>query len=87
LMRFVLLPQAVRVMMPSILTQLVVLLKDTSLGYVIGYEELLRRGQQLGEFAGNLVQAYTAIAVFFIVVGVAITKLAQSLSSRRSLSP
>jgi glutamate transport system permease protein len=87
LMRFVLLPQAIRVMMPSILTQLVVLLKDTSLGYVIGYEELLRRGQQLGEYAGNLVQTYTAIAAFFIVVGVAVTKLAQSLSRRALLAP
>jgi hypothetical protein len=40
----VLLPQAVRIMLPSLISQLVVLLKDTSLGFVIGFEELLRTG-------------------------------------------
>ena len=39
-MRLVLLPQAVRIMLPAIISQSVVALKDTSLGYVIPYEEL-----------------------------------------------
>ena len=46
-LRLVLLPQAVRVMLPALVSQLVVLLKDTSLGFVIGYPELLRTGGQL----------------------------------------
>ncbi|MFT4157488.1 MAG: amino acid ABC transporter permease [Microbacterium sp.] len=40
-MTFILLPQAVRAMMPVIVAQLVVALKDTALGFIITYEELL----------------------------------------------
>ena len=43
-MRLVLIPQAARRMIPAIVSQLITLLKDTSLGFIVGYEELLRRG-------------------------------------------
>ncbi len=46
-MTTVLIPQAVRSMMPTIISQLVVTLKDTSLGFVITYEELLYAGRQM----------------------------------------
>jgi glutamate transport system permease protein len=46
-MATVLLPQAVRAMLPTIVSQLVVTLKDTSLGFVVTYEELLYAGRQL----------------------------------------
>ncbi|NLU73750.1 amino acid ABC transporter permease [Streptomyces sp. HNM0575] len=46
-MTTVLIPQAVRSMLPTIVSQLVVTLKDTSLGFVITYEELLYAGRQL----------------------------------------
>ncbi|MET9293555.1 amino acid ABC transporter permease [Streptomyces sp. NPDC003077] len=51
-MMTVLVPQAVRAMLPTIISQLVVTLKDTSLGYVITFEELLYAIQQM---AGNIV--------------------------------
>ena len=43
-MRLVLLPQAVTAMMPAIVSQFVVLLKDTALGYIIAYVDLLNMG-------------------------------------------
>ncbi|MEU6964435.1 amino acid ABC transporter permease [Streptomyces chrestomyceticus] len=46
-MTTVLMPQAVRAMLPTIISQLVVTLKDTSLGYVITFEELLYTIQQM----------------------------------------
>lgn len=46
-MTTVLVPQAVRSMLPTIVSQLVVTLKDTSLGFVITYEELLYAGRQM----------------------------------------
>ena len=49
-MLLVVIPQAVRRMVPAIVSQLVTLLKDTSLGFVITYEELLRRSRSTGEF-------------------------------------
>lgn len=46
-LRIVLFPQAVRSMLPTIISQLVVVLKDTALGFVIGYQELLVKGQEV----------------------------------------
>ena len=40
-------PQAITAMLPSLVSQLVVILKDTALGYIITYSELLRAGQNL----------------------------------------
>jgi glutamate transport system permease protein len=45
--RLVLLPQAVRAMLPAIVSQVVVLLKDTALGFLITYRELLTEARQL----------------------------------------
>ncbi|MEJ7702909.1 MAG: ABC transporter permease subunit [Geodermatophilaceae bacterium] len=49
-MTFILLPQAIRRMLPVLIAQLVVLLKDSSLGFIIGYFELLRSARSLVEF-------------------------------------
>ncbi|OPF79758.1 amino acid ABC transporter permease [Streptomyces antioxidans] len=68
-MMTVLVPQAVRAMLPTIISQLVVTLKDTSLGYVITYQELLFQLQQL---AGNTVVNDDNPYVPVIIVGGAI---------------
>src|SRR5918996_4908451 len=67
-LRMILLPQAVRLMLPALVSQLVTLLKDTSLGFVIGYAELLRSGRTAVEFLGGRysIPIYTAMAVLFI---------------------
>jgi glutamate transport system permease protein len=69
-LRLILLPQAVRRMLPALVSQLVTLLKDTSLGFVIGYTELLRNGRTVVEFLGGKysIPVYTAIAVVYIAV-------------------
>jgi glutamate transport system permease protein len=50
-MRSVLIPQAVRIMLPAIISQSVVALKDSALGLIIAYAELARAGRQI--FYGN----------------------------------
>ena len=82
-LRMVLLPQAVRVMLPALVSQLVVLLKDTSLGFVIGFEELLRVGGQLVQFYRNPLQLYLFIALVYIVINAALSLLASYLESRQ----
>lgn len=80
--RYVVLPQALRRMLPSLVSQTVVVLKDTSYGFVIGYEELLRRGQIAGEVTGDLLQAYVLVAVVYISVCFALSRLARRLELR-----
>ncbi|MEU2833955.1 amino acid ABC transporter permease [Streptomyces lavendulae] len=63
-MTFVLAPQAVRAMLPTIISQLVVALKDTSLGYLITYEEFLHAGKLI---ASNLDYDLPFIPVVMII--------------------
>ena len=83
-LRLILVPQAVRRMLPALISQLVTLLKDTSLGFVIGYAELLRNGRTAVEFLGGRysIPVYTAIAVVYIVVNASLSFLARWLDRR-----
>ncbi|MET7522179.1 amino acid ABC transporter permease [Streptomyces sp. NPDC005248] len=63
-MTFVLAPQAVRAMLPAIISQLVVALKDTSLGYLITYEEFLHAGKLI---ASNLDYDLPFIPVVMVI--------------------
>ena len=64
-LRSVLLPQAVTAMLPALVGQLVVILKDTALGYLILYQELLNKFQQIGSYKSNPVPALIVIAAIF----------------------
>lgn len=79
----VVLPQAARRMVPAIASQLITLLKDTSLGAVIPYEELLRRGRITGEYNRAPLQALFAVAVMYIVVNFTLSRLAGRFETRR----
>ncbi|MEV5505702.1 amino acid ABC transporter permease [Streptomyces orinoci] len=63
-MTHVLVPQAVRAMLPAIISQLVVALKDTSLGFLITYEEFLHAGKLI---AGNLDYDLPFIPVVMVI--------------------
>jgi glutamate transport system permease protein len=83
-LRLVLIPQAVRRMLPALISQLVTLLKDTSLGFVIAYVELLRTGRNIVEFLGGeySLQVYTAVAVIYIAVNMTLSFVARWVDRR-----
>jgi glutamate transport system permease protein len=86
----VLLPQAVRRMLPVLVAQLVVLLKDSSLGFIIGYFELLRQARSLVEYFtprfGNeyTFQLYVAAGLIYILINVLLSQLAKLIERRTS---
>jgi glutamate transport system permease protein len=63
-------PQAFRTMLPIIVAQMVVLLKDTALGYIVGNIDLIRRGRLLAEFFGA---GQYALSIFFVMVAMYLT--------------
>jgi glutamate transport system permease protein len=87
-MRSILLPQAFRTMLPALISQLVVVLKDTSLAAVIGlgYLELLRRGNQISQVLDNPIQSLFVVGLLFIVINYALSRLAIHLERRLSTS-
>jgi len=82
-MAFVLAPQAVRRMAPAIVSQLITLLKDTALGALIFYDELLRRADGAGNEFGNNLQMYVIVAAVYIVINFALSRLARRLEVRQ----
>jgi len=91
-MTSILLPQAIRRMLPVLIAQLVVLLKDSSLGFIIGYFELLRSARSLVEFFrvdfGDQYsfQIYVAAALIYILVNVILSIFARWLDKRLARS-
>lgn len=84
-LRTILLPQAFRIMLPSLVSQLVVVLKDTSLiAFIGGYIELLKQGQLLIQNLRNPIQVYVVVAVIYILINYALSKLAEYLDRRSS---
>ncbi|GLW08543.1 glutamate ABC transporter permease [Microtetraspora sp. NBRC 13810] len=87
-MTLVLLPQAITAMMPAIVSQLVVLLKDTALGYIIAYVDLLNMGFKIipANHFGSLVPAAIVIGIIYIGLNALLSALATWLErrSRRS---
>ncbi|MFF2363660.1 amino acid ABC transporter permease [Streptomyces sp. NPDC058122] len=82
-MTSILLPQSVTVMLPAIVSQLVVIVKDTALGGVmIGYQELLTARSTLAANYANVVQSFIVVAVIFIIVNFTITSFASWLEAR-----
>ncbi len=81
-MRLIVLPQAARRVLPSIVSQSVGLLKDTSLGFVVSYAELLYSGKVLATYNGLLIQTYIVVALTYLVVNASLSKLARVLEAR-----
>jgi glutamate transport system permease protein len=83
MMQIVLLPQALTAMLPAIVSQLVVVLKDTALGGIlIGFVELRRVAGTAASFYKNVVPIYIVIAVIYILLNLALTSLASYLENR-----
>jgi glutamate transport system permease protein len=81
-MRLVQFPQAVRRMTPTLVSQTVTLLKDSSLGFVLPYHELLKRGQIVGQYSHSVLQAFVVVAVIFMAVNASLSYLARRLERR-----
>ncbi|MGX1772833.1 amino acid ABC transporter permease [Nocardia brasiliensis] len=82
LMRLILLPQAITAMLPALVSQMVVALKDSALGYQITYTEIVRSGQQLGAAEQNTIPSLIIIAIVMIVLNSALTFVATKLEQR-----
>jgi glutamate transport system permease protein len=81
-MRLVLLPQAITAMLPAIVGQLVVILKDTALGYIITYEELLRKAEQIGNYKANLLPALIFVGALFVIINYLVSIAANKIEQR-----
>ncbi|CAN5640113.1 amino acid ABC transporter permease [soil metagenome] len=81
-MTIILTPQAVRFMLPAIISQCVVVLKDTALGAAITYTELARSMRLIADYVGSNLMAYLLGALLFIIINSLLSALATYLERR-----
>ena len=84
LMRHVILPQALRNMIPALVTQFIVLVKDTSLASIIGYVDLTKAAQIVNNREIRPFELYLFIAVVYWLCSYSMSSYARHLESRLS---
>ncbi|MBA2570252.1 MAG: amino acid ABC transporter permease [Chloroflexi bacterium] len=82
-MRSVVLPQALSRMTPALVSQLITLIKDTSLLFIIAAPELLSFGRSFYNFYGNLLETYIVIACIFFAINYPLSRFSRRLETRR----
>ena len=83
-MRSIQLPQALTAMLPALVGQLVVILKDTALGTAVLYPELLQAARDIGTGYSNTIPAYIFVAIIFILINYSLTVVAARVERRLS---
>ncbi|MDI5972364.1 amino acid ABC transporter permease [Streptomyces sp. SL13] len=86
-MWIVVFPQAIRLVVPTLVSQLVSLLKDSTLGYAVSVAELLNQAKDLSSYTHYFIQSYTVVAVVYILVNAAISQFAHALERRARRKP
>lgn len=81
-MRFVVLPQAFRNMLPVLLTQTIILFQDTSLVYAIGAYDMLKGFTTAGKIYGRPEEAYLLAAVVYFVICFTLSWLVKRLQAK-----
>lgn len=81
-MRLIVIPQAIRTMIPSIINQFIITLKDTSILSVIGFPELTNVGKTImGNTFKNL-QAWAIIGIMYMIVIITLSKVSKKIERR-----
>lgn len=83
-MRHVILPQALRLMVPAMVSQLTTIIKDTSLVGTIGVSELLRQGRTLYTTYFNPIEVFLFVAVIYFVICFTLSQLSRRLELGRA---
>lgn len=80
--RSIVLPQAIRYVIPTLVTQLVVVFKDTTFGSVVSYPEMMENSRVLITNYTSYVSVYLVTAVIYIVINYLLSRLAHYISHR-----
>ncbi len=84
-MRYVVLPQALRNMLPVLLTQAIIMFQDTSIVYVVGVRDFLTTADVVANSTNRPIELYSAVAVVYLVICFTASRLVGTLQRRYAL--
>jgi len=73
-------PQAIRYVIPSLISELVIVLKDTTFAYVVSYADLMQNAKVLITSHDSLVSVYLVVAVIYILINYGLNKLSDRMA-------
>lgn len=85
-MRHIILPQAVRNMIPALVTRFIILFMDTSLAYIIGYRELTRVAKIIAEREFRAFEVFTFIAIVYFICTYTMSLVSRRLEARVAIA-
>jgi len=83
-MRYVILPQAMRIILPPVGNEFIMLLKDTSLVSILAVADLLRRGREFASETFLYFETYTVVALIYLIITLLLSKMVSKLEERLS---
>lgn len=83
-MRYVILPQAWRTILPPVGNEFIALLKDTSLVSILAVSDILRRGREYAAESFNYFETYTMIALVYLLITLILSKIISIMEQRLS---
>ena len=87
---FITMPQAIRIVIPAIVSTFIAIFKDTSLVFILGITDLLRIGrlipEQQQEFYGKSIEVLLIVALLFWVVSIILSQISRSIEKRLNVS-
>ncbi len=81
-MRLVVLPQAIKTMIPSIINQFIITLKDTSILSVIGFPELTNQGKNIAAINFKILETWAVVGLMYMIVIITLSKVAKHIERR-----
>lgn len=85
-LRSVILPQAVRNMMPALFTRLIILFQDTSLVYVVSLTDFLGAATKIGQRDGRLTEMYIFVALVYLVICLTASRFVKRMEQRTGMA-
>ena len=85
MMRYIVMPQAFKAIIPPLGNEFIAMMKDTSLVSVIGFEELTRRGQLIIARTYGSFEIWTAVAIIYLIMTLSISQLVAFLERRYNI--
>ncbi len=80
-------PQALRYVVPSLISELVIVLKDTTFAYVVSYADMMQNAKVLISNYDALLSVYLVVAVIYILINFILNQISVAIARRRKSSP
>jgi len=81
-MRYVIIPQAIRIVIPALVNEYATILKDTSILIIIGVAELTRKGQYIAAWSFRYFEVYITVALIYLIMVLLISRAARILERK-----